>query len=77
MQILVTLKVMKKKQFTFEVVVKPEMANKKIKNRAVVRSIVRKDKEKPEVETSVNPLYGQLECEERDYWYKARKISCQ
>ncbi|EMY4795366.1 TPA: isopeptide-forming domain-containing fimbrial protein [Bacillus pacificus] len=46
---------------SFEVVVKPEMANKKIKNSAVVESISVPEQEKPEVETSVNPLYGQLD----------------
>ncbi|ASI77307.1 cell wall anchor protein [Bacillus cereus] len=46
---------------SFEVVVKPEMANKKIKNSAVVESISEPEQEKPEVETSVNPLYGQLD----------------
>ncbi|GAB6418209.1 hypothetical protein bcgnr5372_15970 [Bacillus luti] len=46
---------------SFEVVVKPEMANKKIKNSAVVESISVPEKEKSEVETSVNPLYGQLD----------------
>ncbi|MFH7830123.1 isopeptide-forming domain-containing fimbrial protein [Bacillus luti] len=46
---------------SFEVVVKPEMANKKIKNSAVVESISVPEQEKPEVEISVNPLYGQLD----------------
>ncbi|MEK4408635.1 isopeptide-forming domain-containing fimbrial protein [Bacillus sp. FSL L8-0642] len=49
------------KAITFEVVVKPEMANKKIKNIAIVETDSSKDKEKPEVETPVDPLSGQLE----------------
>ena len=67
------LKGEEEKAITFEVVVKPEMANKKIKNIAIVETDSSKDKEKPEVETPVDPLSGQLESK-RDYWYKARKI---
>ncbi|KWU56081.1 cell wall anchor protein [Bacillus mycoides] len=46
---------------SFEVFVKTEMANKKIKNSAVVESVSVPEQEKPEVETSVDPLYGQLD----------------
>ena len=55
------LKGEEEKAITFEVVIKQEMANKKIKNIAVVESISVPDSEKPEVETSVDPLYGQLD----------------
>lgn len=55
------LKGEEEKVITFEVVIKQEMANKKIKNIAVVESISVPDSEKPEVETSVDPLYGQLD----------------
>ncbi|MFC9448824.1 isopeptide-forming domain-containing fimbrial protein [Bacillus cereus] len=55
------LKGEEEKVITFEVVVKPEMANKKIKNIAIVETDSSKDKEKPEVETPVDPLSGQLE----------------
>jgi fimbrial isopeptide formation D2 family protein/uncharacterized repeat protein (TIGR01451 family)/LPXTG-motif cell wall-anchored protein len=46
---------------SFEVFVKTEMANKKIKNSAVVESVSVPEQEKPEVETPVDPLYGQLD----------------
>ncbi|AIW85909.1 fimbrial isopeptide formation D2 domain protein [Bacillus mycoides] len=55
------LKSEEEKVITFEVVIKQEMANKKIKNIAVVESISVPDQEKPEVETLVDWLYGQLE----------------
>ncbi|OBZ57065.1 cell wall anchor protein, partial [Bacillus cereus] len=55
------LKGEEEKAITFEVVVKPELANKKIKNIAIVETDSSKDKEKPEVETPVDPLSGQLE----------------
>ena len=51
------------KAITFEVVVKPEMANKRIKNSAVVESISVPEQEKPEVVTLVDWMYGQLESE--------------
>lgn len=53
------------------------MANKKIKNIAIVETDSSKDKEKPEVETSGRSVVWTTRIEERDYWYKARKISCQ
>nr|WP_270606251.1 isopeptide-forming domain-containing fimbrial protein [Bacillus mobilis] len=46
---------------TFEVVVKPEMANKNIKNIAVVETDSLEEKTIVEVESSVDPLVGQLE----------------
>ncbi|WP_255294508.1 isopeptide-forming domain-containing fimbrial protein [Bacillus cereus] len=49
------------KAITFEVVVKPEMANKRIKNSAVVESISVPEQKKPEVVTLVDRMYGQLE----------------
>lgn len=55
------LKGEEEKVVTFEVVIKPEMANKKIKNTAIVDSVSVPDVKKPEVETSVDPLYGQLD----------------
>ncbi|MGE6589987.1 isopeptide-forming domain-containing fimbrial protein [Bacillus mycoides] len=55
------LKSEEEKVITFEVVIKQEVANKKIKNIAVVESISVPDQEKPEVETLVDRLYGQLE----------------
>lgn len=55
------LKGEEEKVITFEVVVKPETANKKIKNIAIVETDSSTDKEKPEVETPVDPLSGQLE----------------
>ena len=59
------LKGEEEKAITFEVVVKPELANKKIKNIAIVETDSSKDKEKPEVETPVDPLSGQLESKKR------------
>jgi len=50
------LKGEEEKAITFEVVVKPELANKKIKNIAIVETDSSKDKEKPEVETPVDPF---------------------
>ncbi|MED1266198.1 isopeptide-forming domain-containing fimbrial protein [Bacillus mycoides] len=55
------LKGEEEKAITFEIVVKPEMANKKVKNIAIVETDSSTDKEKPEVETPVDPLSGQLE----------------
>ncbi|HDR7634999.1 TPA: isopeptide-forming domain-containing fimbrial protein [Bacillus mycoides] len=55
------LKGEEEKAITFEIVVKPEMANKKVKNIAIVETDSSADKEKPEVETPVDPLSGQLE----------------
>lgn len=46
---------------TFEVVVKSEMANKNIKNIAVVETDSLEEKVNVEVESSVDPLVGQLE----------------
>ncbi|WP_234013836.1 isopeptide-forming domain-containing fimbrial protein [Bacillus mycoides] len=55
------LKGEEEKAITFEIVVKLEMANKKVKNIAIVETDSSTDKEKPEVETPVDPLSGQLE----------------
>ncbi|MBE7147380.1 isopeptide-forming domain-containing fimbrial protein [Bacillus mycoides] len=55
------LKGNEERAISFEVFVKTEMANKKIKNSAVVESVSVPEQEKPEVETPVDPLYGQLD----------------
>ncbi|HHT7239454.1 TPA: isopeptide-forming domain-containing fimbrial protein [Bacillus cereus] len=55
------LKGNEEKTITFEVVVNLEMVNKKIKNVAVVETPSLPEKEMPEVEVVVDPLYGQLE----------------
>ncbi|KXY03106.1 isopeptide-forming domain-containing fimbrial protein [Bacillus wiedmannii] len=68
------LKGEEEKTITFEVVVKPEMANKKIKNIATVETDSSKDKEKPEVETPVDPLSGQLESKKEIIGIKQEKI---
>lgn len=68
------LKGEEEKAITFEVVVKPEMANKKIKNIATVETDSSKDKEKPEVETPVDPLSGQLESKKEIIGIKQEKI---
>ncbi|WP_410986991.1 isopeptide-forming domain-containing fimbrial protein [Bacillus shihchuchen] len=68
------LKGEEEKAITFEVVVKPEMANKKIKNIAIVETDSSKDKEKPEVETPVDSLSGQLESKKEIIGIKQEKF---